>query len=68
MTLQVYAQRKGWPLQQVVSTLSKIMVAQDVVVEKKIQVWGDLTPTQVQALKKIAEKCPINQFIIGGTR
>lgn len=65
MTLQVYCQRKNWPLQRVVSTLNKIENGSKIVIEKKIQVWGDLSNEQVQRLKQVADKCPVNQFIMG---
>lgn len=65
MTLQVYCQRKGWPLQRVISTLNKIEEGPKISIEKKIQVWGALTNEQVQRLKQVADKCPVNQFIMG---
>lgn len=63
MTLQVYARRKGWPLHRVITTLQKTENGSQILIEKKIQVWGPLTSEQVGKLKLVAEKCPVNLFI-----
>ena len=65
MTLQVYARNKGWPLQQVITTLEKSEDDHQVSIRKKIQVRGELTTEQVERLHRVAEKCPVHQFILG---
>jgi putative redox protein len=64
MTLQVYTRRKGWPMSRVSTTLQKTERGSQIWVEKRIQVWGSLTPEQVAKLKLVAEKCPVNLFIM----
>jgi putative redox protein len=69
MTLQMYAKRKGWDLKDVSVELQekKVLVpGQSKLVpeiSKDIKVRGNLSPTQVQSLETIAEKCPVNLLI-----
>lgn len=65
MTLQMYAQRKGWPLDEVSVILTENKNGSQPVIEKNIQVKGPLTPDQVETLKRVAEKCPVNKLITG---
>lgn len=70
MTLQVYCRRKGWHLARVVTTLSEPESENMAghgshrVIEKRIQVWGDLSDEQLVKLKVIAERCPVNQWLM----
>lgn len=66
MTLQLYARRKGWPLEKAETTLHEAREPDGTLIQKDIRLWGDLTPEQVDSLKAIAEKCPINQLVMGG--
>lgn len=66
MTIQLYARRKGWPLENVSTQLSKTRKGSHTLFLKEIRLWGPLTPQQVETLEAIAEKCPINQLIMGG--
>lgn len=75
MTLQMYARRKGWPLENVeVRLIHDRIHAADCGdceqregyidhVEKRIVVSGPLTPEQVQRLGEIAELCPVNKTL-----
>jgi len=64
MTIQLYATRKQWPLENVSTRLQKT-TGEDgqILLRKTIQLWGPLSDEQVKRLKIIAEKCPINQLI-----
>jgi putative redox protein len=77
MTLELYAKRKGWPLQRVEVSLSQQQVhAKDCVdcetrdvrmdrVAKRIRLFGPLDDAQRQRLLEIAERCPVNRTLTG---
>lgn len=72
MTVRLYAERKGWPLEHVEVRLQHSRIhAQDCAeceeregyldhVEKQIVVDGPLSGEQVTRLGEIAERCPVN--------
>ncbi|HEY9744915.1 MAG TPA: OsmC family protein [Oculatellaceae cyanobacterium] len=69
MTIQMYARRKGWKLESITVSFDEVrQTGQPPLIYKKIQISGDLTPEQQQALERIAEKCPVNQLITGEKR
>ncbi len=71
MTLRLYAERKGWPLERVTVTLSHEKIhAKDCAecesvegkvdrIERAIQLQGELTDDQRGRLMEIADMCPI---------
>jgi putative redox protein len=75
MTLRLYADRKGWPLQSVQVKLRHERVhAQDCVdcdtrdayldrIHKDVLVSGPLNPDQLQRLADIARRCPVQQTL-----
>jgi putative redox protein len=72
ITMQMYAKRKGYPLNGVDIQLSE--TKQDdtqnpgqsmTLISKDIKVSGELTPDQVNDLKAIADKCPVHKLISG---
>jgi putative redox protein len=65
MTIQMYAQRKGWQLESVrVAFEEERQPGRTPTIRKDIQISGKLTEEQIQALERIAEKCPVNQLIV----
>lgn len=75
MTLKLYAERKGWPLEEVYTYLthskqhhkdssgkSENLGKIDHIL-KKIEVKGDLTDEQVKRLIQIAAKCPVHKTL-----
>lgn len=75
MTLRLYAERKGWPLEKVVVTLRHDKIyAQDCAecetregrldrIERVIELSGSLSPGQKVRLLEIAEKCPVHRTL-----
>lgn len=80
MTVRLYAQRKGWPLDHVSVRLTHAKAhaedcancgAEDAKVdriEKTLTLQGDLTAEQRARLLEIAEKCPVNRTLQAGVR
>ena len=75
MTLQMYARRKKWPLQEVRVHLSyERSYKEDCehcdekdrrldVFEREIEVMGPLSPEQITRLKEIANRCPVHRTL-----
>jgi putative redox protein len=81
MTLRMYADRKGWPLQQAVCHLRHAKVhATDCEgcelednpkgkvdrIERRIELRGDLDDAQRQRLMEIADRCPVHRSMAEG--
>lgn len=76
MTLRMYADRKGWELENVDVLLDQSRVhAKDCencesedgyihVIEKQLRFTGDLTEQQKQRLLEISDKCPVNKTLL----
>jgi putative redox protein len=80
MTVQMYAERKKWPLEGVELSLSTQKVhAKDCedcesdpnakvdIIERQIRFKGDLTPDQLERLENIASKCPVHRTLTSET-
>jgi putative redox protein len=75
MTVRMYANRKGWPLERVRVTLRRSRIhAEDCAdcettrgmldqIDREIELTGDLDDTQRQRLMEIAEHCPVHQTL-----
>ena len=75
MTLRMYADRKGWDLEEVHVHLEQSRVyAKDCedcesedgyvhIIEKKLKFIGELTEEQIQRLLEISDKCPVNKTL-----
>jgi putative redox protein len=75
MTVRMYADRKGWPLEQVRVTLRHSRIhAKDCAdcettkgwidrIDREITFVGDLDDTQRHRLLDIAERCPVHQTL-----
>ncbi|CAN5839053.1 OsmC family protein [soil metagenome] len=79
MTLRLYADRKGWPLESVTVRLKHGKIyAEDCGncetetgkidrIEREIEVEGDLSDEQRTKLLDIAEKCPVHRTLTSET-
>jgi putative redox protein len=75
MTVRMYANRKGWPLDRIRVTLRHSRIyAKDCAdcettkgwidhIDRDIELAGDLDDTQRQRLMHIAERCPVHQTL-----
>jgi len=75
MTLRMYADRKGWDLEEVHVHLEQSRVyAKDCedcesedgyvhVIDKKLKFIGELTEEQEQRLLEISDRCPVNKTL-----
>jgi putative redox protein len=75
MTLRMYADRKGWPLNEVRVTLRHSRIhAEDCAhcettkgwidhIDRDVELTGDLDDEQRQRLRQIADRCPVHQTL-----
>ncbi|ORA35285.1 OsmC family protein [Mycobacterium aquaticum] len=80
MTVRMYADRKGWPLERVRVTLRHSRIhAKDCAecetklgmldqIDREIELIGDLDDDQRQRLMAIAERCPVHQTLTSEVR
>jgi len=80
ITVQMYAERKQWPLQGVQISLSHARVhAEDCAqcdtkagmvdrIEVEISFTGDLSEEQQRRLLEIADKCPVHRTLVSQTQ
>ncbi|MGY4653394.1 OsmC family protein [Mycobacterium sp. URHB0021] len=75
MTVRMYADRKGWPLERIRVTLRHSRIHADDCadcettkgwvnqIDRVIELTGELDDTQRQRLMQIAERCPVHQTL-----
>ena len=68
MTLQMYAERKGWKLSKVDVTVTAEHADGAFVMHRKLALEGDLDDEKRARLKEIAEKCPVHKTLTGTVR
>ena len=65
MTLKLYAERKGWPLENVQVTLNGANGEAGYVITRQVRIHGDLDVEQRQRILEIADKCPVHRTLMG---
>lgn len=67
MTIQMYADRKGWPVESIVVEVSGDRRKEDgvFVLRREIKLVGDLSDEQRARLLDIANKCPVHKMLTG---
>ena len=69
ITVQMYANHKGWKLTSCNADVKFIQEDKDaIVIERSIGLEGDLDAAQKQRLFEIAEKCPIHLVLTRGAK
>jgi uncharacterized OsmC-like protein len=80
MTLRMYADRKGWPLEEATVHLrhSRVHALDEEQcehrtprldrIERVVEMRGDLTPEQRARLLEIADRCPVHRTLEAGVR
>ena len=63
ITLQMYAERKGWDLQSVVVDLRYEKRGEQHIIEVDLTVEGDLDDQQRQRLREISDRCPVQRLL-----
>lgn len=73
ITMQMYAKRKGWDLKHIIVRVSDEKLDQSAgqqlnKINREIKVDGDLIADQIEALKAVADKCPIHKLLAGSNQ
>ncbi len=67
LTLRLYAERKGWPLDRIETRLTRDPGEGKISsIELELLVGGDLTDEQRRRLGEIASHCPIHRTLSEG--
>jgi putative redox protein len=67
ITLKMYAQRKGWPLEDVRVSLSIEKNGGSSTIDRQIVLEGDLSDEQRERLLQIANACPVHNLLANAT-
>lgn len=63
ITLRMYADRKQWPLDKVKIEINTEKDGNTTLIQRDIQLEGDLTEEQRQRLLQIANACPVHKTL-----
>ncbi|MEM9119937.1 MAG: OsmC family protein [Cyanobacteria bacterium P01_F01_bin.56] len=63
ITLKMYAERKGWHLEQVAVDVTYKSHDGVAVITAHLSLTGDLTPEQQERLREISDRCPVHKLL-----
>lgn len=63
ITLKMYAERKGWPLERIEVKLAFSTNADGSTIDREVAVFGTLDDTQRERLLQIANACPVHKVL-----
>jgi putative redox protein len=65
ITIQMYAERKGWSLDRVSVAVESQIVEQQTVIFAHLTLEGDLSDEQRDRLREIGDRCPVHHLLAG---
>lgn len=63
MTIQMYAERKGWPVENISVDITLEKTPDGTQVHALLTLEGDLTDEQRQRMKEIGDRCPVHKLL-----
>jgi putative redox protein len=67
ITIQMYAERKGWSVERVSVQVESQTVERQTVILAHLTLEGDLTEEQRQRLREIGDRCPVHRLLSAST-
>lgn len=67
ITLKMYAERKGWPLDAVDADIETAQVDRQYKVTVRLKLTGELSEEQAERLLAISNKCPVHKLLAPST-
>ncbi|MBW4460072.1 MAG: OsmC family protein [Nodosilinea sp. WJT8-NPBG4] len=67
ITIEMYAERKGWPVENVYVAAELQTVEKQTVIAVYLTLVGDLTAEQRDRLREIGDRCPVHRLLSAGT-
>lgn len=65
ITLRMYADRKQWPVAEIMVTVSLTRESGKTVFDRSIVINGMIDETQKQRMLEIAKSCPVSKTLLG---
>jgi putative redox protein len=65
ITIQMYAERKGWPVDRVSVEVESQTVDRQTTIVAHLTLEGDLSDEQRQRLREIGDRCPVHRLLAG---
>lgn len=65
ITMQMYAERKGWPLDRVSVSVESQTVGRQTTIVAHLTLEGELSDEQRDRLREIGDRCPVHRLLAG---